>query len=59
MVFRLILSAYPCIVEDVISRILQFHDSFPPSVESYRYEDDASFMSSTATSDRLTRVPQV
>ena len=38
------------IVEDDISRILQFHDSFPPSVESYWYKDDASFMSSTATS---------
>ena len=28
-------------VEDDISRILQLHDSFPPSVESCRYEDDA------------------
>ena len=36
-------------VEDDIYRILQFHDSFPPSVESYRYQDDASFMGSTAT----------
>ena len=37
-------------MEDDISRILQFHDSFPPSIESYQYEDDASFMSSSASS---------
>ena len=28
-------------VEDDVSQIPQFHDSFPPSVESYRYEDNA------------------
>ena len=27
-------------VEDDISQIPQFHDSFPSSVESYRYEND-------------------
>ena len=37
-------------VEDDISRILQFYDSFPPFIESYRYKDDASFMSSSASS---------
>ena len=36
-------------MEDDFTRILQFHDSFPRCVESYRYEDNASFMSSSAT----------
>ena len=50
LIYVCILIGNADLVEDDISRILHFHDYFPPSVESYRYEDDASFMSSTATS---------
>ena len=40
----------PPLVEDDIGRILKFHDSSPSSLESYRHEDDASFMSSPVSS---------
>ena len=39
-------------MEDDFTRILQFRDSSPRCVESYRYEDDASYMSSFATYQR-------
>ena len=63
-----IFSPYPCyltpytdiqigkVVEEDFTQILQFHDSFPRCVESYRYEDDASFMSSSATRLRKIRL---
>ena len=43
----------PTYQECVEDYFTQFHDSSPRYVESYRYEDEACFMSSSTTSSEL------